>query len=522
MNPRTTLILGCALLLMARTAPAGCADEKKPGAGDNGSVQTDITLIVPADAEVFLNGQPTKLTGAKRVFVTPPLAVGKTYLYDVRVRWKVDGKPMEETREITLSPGKNVEVAFGKAPAPKPTGKGVAQNASEAGSFVRRPAGEKTWKPVASREAIPAGDLVVGLDIGVSLVSRNGGVRLTFGGDFNQDSPFPVLETATVLNDSSDVDLDVTLDRGRIDLLNTRPKGPATVRIHVQDRSVDVVLTEPGSRFIVEIYGRWPHGVPFTKELKPGEGPALALVALAAHGEVDVKGKMKHLTLKAPPGHAMVVGDNLQHLDPVPIFLETLPEWVDDLKDTERSKMLKEILGRFRKSVLARGTGPALDEFIASNKEYDRRVAVIAMGALDDLPRLGQALMDARSPDVWDAAVKSLRHWIGRAPGQDQKLYQGLIEMRGYKPVESASVLQLLHSFSEEEEKQPELYEILIRYLDDEKLPVRGLAHWHLVRLAPAGKKISYDPIAPKEQREKAIAEWKKLIPPGKLPPEDK
>jgi hypothetical protein len=226
--------------------------------------------------------------------------------------------------------------------------------------------------------------------------------------------------------------------------------------------------------------------------------------------------------LKAPPGHAMLVGDDLQHLDPMPIFLETLPEWATEGKETDRSRMIREILARFRKQVLARDVGAALDELMASNKEFDRRVAVILMGALDDLQRLGQALTEAKSDDVWDAAVKAMRHWIGRAPGQDQKLYQRLIEVRGYKPVEAASVLQMLHSFSEEEEKQPELYEILIRYLDDDKLPVRGLAHWHLVRLAPAGKKISYEPTAPKEQREKAIAEWKKLIPAGKLPPEEK
>ena len=122
------------------------------------------------------------------------------------------------------------------------------------------------------------------------------------------------------------------------------------------------------------------------------------------------------------------------------------------------------------------------------------------MGALDDLPRLGQALMSAKSPDVWDAAVKAMRHWIGRGPGQDQKLYHGLIEKRGFKPAEAEKVLQLLHSFSDQEVAEPELYEVLINNLNDEKLAIRGLAHWHLVRLAPAGKTIPYDPLASKEE----------------------
>ncbi len=107
------------------------------------------------------------------------------------------------------------------------------------------------------------------------------------------------------------------------------------------------------------------------------------------------------------------------------------------------------------------------------------------------------------------------------APGQDQKLYRGLIEKRGYKPAEAASVLQLLHSFDDDELAHPELYEVLINYLGNDKLALRGLAHWHLIRLVPAGKKIAYDPHAAKEQRDRAIQEWRKLIPSGKLPPAD-
>jgi len=46
-------------------------------------------------------------------------------------------------------------------------------------------------------------------------------------------------------------------------------------------------------------------------------------------------------------------------------------------------------------------------------------------------------------------------------------------------------------------------------------LAIRGLAYWHLSRLAPAGLKFGYAPLAPKEQRDAAIKEWRKL----ELPP---
>jgi len=83
-------------------------------------------------------------------------------------------------------------------------------------------------------------------------------------------------------------------------------------------------------------------------------------------------------------------------------------------------------------------------------------------------------------------------------------------------------VLQLLHSFGEEQLSQPEIYELLIEYLGHEKLAIRGLANWHLVRLVPEGKKIGYDPHATPEERARAQAEWRKLIPPGSLPPKAK
>jgi hypothetical protein len=87
------------------------------------------------------------------------------------------------------------------------------------------------------------------------------------------------------------------------------------------------------------------------------------------------------------------------------------------------------------------------------------------------------------------------------------------------KPARAATIMHLLHSFSDKDLSHPETYETLIAYLDHEELAIRGLAHWHLYRLVPAGRKIGYNPLAPKEERERAITEWRKLIPTGKLPP---
>jgi hypothetical protein len=100
-------------------------------------------------------------------------------------------------------------------------------------------------------------------------------------------------------------------------------------------------------------------------------------------------------------------------------------------------------------------------------------------------------------------------------------LYTALVEKKQFNSVTAETVLQLLHSFSDDDLARPEVYETLIAYLNHENPVVRNLAYWHLARLVPAGKKFGYNAIASKEDRDKTICEWKNLIPKGKLPPKE-
>ena len=87
-----------------------------------------------------------------------------------------------------------------------------------------------------------------------------------------------------------------------------------------------------------------------------------------------------------------------------------------------------------------------------------------------------------------------------------------------FTPVEAETILQLLHSYGEAELARPETYETLIAFLSHPQVAIRGLAYWHLSRLVPAGKKFGYNPLDPKDKREAAVGQWKKLIPSGKVP----
>src|SRR5262245_47770910 len=93
----------------------------------------------------------------------------------------------------------------------------VARCTSETTILLSRLADATTWRVVSEKDELHAGELLVG-GPGVALRTCNGAVRLSFLGELAGTSTNPTRETAVILHDSPDYDLDVTLDRGRIDL----------------------------------------------------------------------------------------------------------------------------------------------------------------------------------------------------------------------------------------------------------------------------------------------------------------
>jgi hypothetical protein len=394
----------------------------------------------------------------------------------------------------------------------------VARCVTEAGLLVRREGPDKPWRPVENKEELFSGDLLVG-GFAAALDSRNGAVRLSLQSDLDGASPFPIIETAVILHESTAVDLDLTFDRGRVDLQNRKEKGPARVRVHLHGKTGEFTLLEPGARVALEVYGRWPQGVRFTKDPKAQSSPAHACIALALKGEIELKEETIQVLLKAPPGPALLITNSLAGDAPSQEKLDQLPAWATGGNDSEQAQKIKANLAKFRDQIRTQPVGEVLDRMVKSDDPLLRRSAVRLMGALDDLPRLGQALTNTPHTDVWDNGVLTLRHWIGRGPGQDLRLYNGMVATGKYTRAQAATVLNLLHSFGEDDLAQPETYEALIRYMEDDNLAIRGLAYWHLSRLVPAGKKFGFNALAPKEERQRAVKQWRELIPAGKMPP---
>jgi hypothetical protein len=388
---------------------------------------------------------------------------------------------------------------------------------TQKGSILRREKPDAKWQFVGEKEKLKPGDLLVGLP-GAALESADKAVKLTFLTDFG-DSPFPVIECAVVLHPTKEFDLDLTLDRGRADLTNIKDKGAAKVRVRVHDRVFDLTLNEPKTRVALELYGRWAPGHRVKENPDPKDVPAANFVLLVLEGSAELKHAGKSHEMAAPPGAAVIQWDNKGGLDPSPAKLPELPHWAKpDLDTNPKVQLLKKIFARYYELVKTKSPEEILQNFIASDDADFHRAFIVFCGALDRLDLAAPVMRDPKHADLWDDAIRVLRHWIGRGPGQNQKLYQKLIEAK-YRPVDAETVLQLLHSFSENDLARPETYEALIDYLEDERALIRALANWHLTRLVPDGKEFKFNPSGDKKDRDEAVKKWRKLIPPGKLPP---
>jgi hypothetical protein len=395
----------------------------------------------------------------------------------------------------------------------------VARSIGEWGSILRRESTSKPWQLVVKSDPLYSGDLLVA-GTSAALEGNNRAVRLLLLGSAGDTPPLPIIESAIVLHAESDVDLDFTLLRGRVDVLNRKPEGEAKVRVRGRENTAEIRLLEPGTRVALVLAGRWPPGAPFHKDAKVGEyKPALAFIVLVLQGEIELKTPKHQFAMRAPPGPALLEGDEIGDTDPSPRRLDRLPDWAMENAAADDSKGVRAGLTRFRDLARQKSIPEALQQLLQSAKPLERSIAVAMLGATDDLDHLLNSLVQAPTSDVWEASVRVLRHWIGREPGQDQKLYQALIDRQQLTAAQAETVLQLLHNFGDDALTLPETFEALLDLMESDQLAIRGLAHWHLYRLVPPGRRIGYDPLAAPEKRAQAVQEWRKLIPAGKLPP---
>lgn len=103
--------------------PAGTMPAPAPGTavppapapgGSTTSMRADglLSVNVPDDAKIFVNGQATSSTGDSRQYVSRDLASGYNYTYEVRAEVIRDGRTVEQVKKVDLRAGETAKVAF--------------------------------------------------------------------------------------------------------------------------------------------------------------------------------------------------------------------------------------------------------------------------------------------------------------------------------------------------------------------------------------------------------------------------
>jgi uncharacterized protein (TIGR03000 family) len=75
-----------------------------------------VTVRLPEDAKLFVDGTPCPLTSAVRTFETPKLEPGRQYYYTVKAEQVRDGQTRSDSRRVVVEAGKESVVEFKDLP----------------------------------------------------------------------------------------------------------------------------------------------------------------------------------------------------------------------------------------------------------------------------------------------------------------------------------------------------------------------------------------------------------------------
>lgn len=71
-----------------------------------------VVVMLPADARLRVNGQPTSQISEQRRFHTPTLQTGHRYHYTIQVEYQRDGRTIVNERRVDVMPGQVTTVEF--------------------------------------------------------------------------------------------------------------------------------------------------------------------------------------------------------------------------------------------------------------------------------------------------------------------------------------------------------------------------------------------------------------------------
>jgi hypothetical protein len=356
-----------------------------------------------------------------------------------------------------------------------------------------------------------------------SSVLTDSGVRLTLAGTMPEFFPgVPVFESLVTLHAHDQLDLDLTLHRGRILLSNTRADKPwVQVRVRFENTTDpahkemwDLKLEGKDAEVLLDRFAPFDDEPFYDNPKHPGRrGPLTQVGLVVLHGSASVRIGDVTYGLTAPPGPALM-GWNSRNGERSPERLDKVPEWTKPNPPAPKgSENAREDMWRAATALNGNLTGSGVEaglrKSLASAEPAVRKLVVRSYAALDMVPRLVELLEDKERPDVRGAAIEALRYWTASSRDNDYRLLAALKEY--FSRIESEKIVARLHYFSGAALRQPETYGTLIDELQSKRLAIRELASWHLYQLVPAARKsIPFD-AARVDSLEQVGAQWRAL-----------
>jgi uncharacterized protein (TIGR03000 family) len=80
-----------------------------------------LIVTLPADAKLYVDGQPMRTPSERRVFHTPQLAPGQYYYYNLRAELVRDGRTITRERRVVVRGGSVTRASFTDMPDDGPT-----------------------------------------------------------------------------------------------------------------------------------------------------------------------------------------------------------------------------------------------------------------------------------------------------------------------------------------------------------------------------------------------------------------
>lgn len=362
----------------------------------------------------------------------------------------------------------------------------------------------------------------------LTLPGYHGEIRLDNGLRVQSWGTFPELsnglaETQYTLHvPPAGYDLDLTLDRGRLYISGTS-RAPVAIRVRFAGEIWDVTLTAPESELLLEFTAEFK-GEPFRRDGK-GESPTMQALLAVLAGQATVKSDGRKFDLRTPPGQSAIAWENKRGGLKALEFASTPPAWLrKPARAVSRDRQF-EIDSALR-SLLARAAAPnkpielAIAELAEGDSRTGKVLAVLCAGALGAWPQMLDAFEDDKNPELRLAAAQAIQSLIARDPTADMQIFDQLQAKLGYSDRAAEETMTLLHGFTEAAANDPATYDALFVMLRSERVGEREMAFWRMSQLDPDGAaRFRYHPGDPQDQRERALSEWRRRIPEGRLPP---